>query len=167
MSKKHKKCRNPISAETKRGLPINWEVPVCNSPATKEPQIPEPQEPSVNRKRFKWKFSKNFCDLSNRNYGWHKATPENLFFSALDSLQHYEELNWNQVMSLKSAHYHSVPYDKLTENIRKKIEPFIRSENGDLLCQLAAHGEHRMIGVKQGATFYPVWNDEEHQIYPE
>lgn len=166
MGKKHKTPKTTF-AEIMRGLSRNEEVPVFNFPANEEQQVPEPQEPSVNGEFFKWKFSKNFCDLSNRNYGWHKATPESLFFGALDSLQYYETLTWNQVMKLKSAHYHGVPYDKLTDNTRRKIESFIHGENGDLLCQLAAHGEHRMIGVKQGATFYLVWNDEKHQVYRE
>lgn len=164
MSKKLRK-QNKTFKEIQQELSEKEKVPVFDFKQTETFFPPEPEEPGVNKKLFSWKFSDKFCDLSNQKYGWHKATPDKLFFSALDKLQYYERITWNELMKLKSAHYHEVPFDKLTENIQKKISSFLHTENGDVLCQIAGKDRHRIIGVKQGAVFYPVWNDELHEVY--
>lgn len=166
MSKKHKGNQRLTLKQIQQELSEKEKVPVFNSPISEEQIPPQPEEPSVNKQKFSWKFSDKFCDLSNREYGWHKAAPELLFYSALDSLQKYEKMNWNELMANDGAHFHEIPFDKLTKNIREKIKTFLHTENGDVLYQLAGKGRHRIIGVKQGSFFYPVWNDEKHNVYP-
>lgn len=87
----------------------------------------------IKEARFNWAFDRNFCDLSNSVYGWHKATPEMLFFSAITKLKEYESSSWMNMPA--GARFHSVPWDKLSDNVKKRLSTYV--DKGCTLCQIA------------------------------
>jgi hypothetical protein len=80
-------------------------------------------------------------------------------------LRDYSRMLWREVIQHHGSHHHEVhwrdtAYPNGFENIPVKIREGITPR------QFALEGIYRIFGFFDGTTFYIVWFDKDHKVYP-
>jgi len=132
-----------------------------NPPKNKIPTIAEDVN-ALENKKFKWRAALQYVDYDVEEWGWNSVEMEKFFNKCLTHLQHYEDKTWMQIK--EEDHCHPVPLKDIVPRAQTRI--INRYGEIDNLWQVKAQGMCRLFGVKDGGTFYLIWHDEKHSVYP-
>ena len=101
---------------------------------------------------WSWKQKRNWC-LS-KDKGGAGCTVRRI-------MEKMSQLTWKEIWGLR---HHSQKLDSLCREAQKRWKKINRPE--EELFRFRSSGKQRIWGVRQGATFFVVWWDAEHKIYP-
>lgn len=110
---------------------------------------------------WSWGQARNWCSADAR------AGAGCVVRATMDEMS---RLTWSEILAQttggKDRHkkHHSQPWDSLCDEAQNRWIEIERTE--DDLFRFRVGGRARIWGVRQGATFFVVWWDAEHQIYP-
>ena len=112
--------------------------------------------------QFKWRATAQYVDYDEEEWGWGRVGMKRFFNKCLKYLQHYENMTWAKIKETDNCH--PVPLVDIVSKAQKRII----SKYGDMdaLWQVKAEGICRLFGRKDGQTFYLIWHDERHTVYP-
>lgn len=86
------------------------------------------------------------------------------------SLNDMSHLTWSEILSQTTGgrerhrKHHSQSWDSLCQEAQERWLAIERTE--EELFRFRVGGKERIWGVRQGATFFVVWWDAEHKVYP-
>lgn len=97
-------------------------------------------------------------------WGWHKATPQDLMKKVIPTLHDNESCTWAQLGG-GSRHNHFISVDVIDAVARKRLEKVWMEDLPDKLVSLHIAGKTRVWGVRQGRICRLLWWDPEHTVY--
>lgn len=109
---------------------------------------------------WSWGQHRNWCSPEARGAGCVIRT----------AMQDMSQLTWSEIFGQttggKERHrkHHAQSWDSLCNEAQERWIEIERSE--EELFRFRVGGKERIWGVRQGATFFVVWWDAEHQVYP-
>lgn len=100
-------------------------------------------------------------DLSRRDFQYKEV---------LQKLMDYGNMTWGEIDRQqhdrgKSKH-HYLSFDALSEGAKERIKARHFDEDTDAIYSFAFQNLLRIIGIRQGAEFYVVWYDPNHEFCP-
>lgn len=117
---------------------------------------------ALGSKLFKWCATPQYVDYDEEEWGWGNVAVERFFNKCLKYLQHYEDKTWMKIK--EEGHCHPVPLMDIVPRAQKRM--LNRYGDMDDLWQVKAEGICRLFGHKDGQTFYLIWHDKHHTVYP-
>lgn len=90
----------------------------------------------------------------------------------LGKVVEFSQLTWSEIKSAKNSSgrnkHHFLSYESLSPDAKKRfsIRKFDQNEYHDQLFSLALENKLRIIGIRDGNVFHPIWYDPEHQVCP-
>jgi hypothetical protein len=83
-----------------------------------------------------------------------------------ERLKEYCAMKWGEIIKHHGSHHHEVnwrdtAYPHGFENLPNKIRMEVTPR------QFSLHGRYRVFGFFDGTTFFIVWLDKDHKVYPQ
>ena len=117
---------------------------------------------------FRWDPSRACLDHS--QFGMEQVPHEDLWGEVLVKLQHFSSMTWQDILRASGGrrvgnnNHHLNPETDLT----KEGQAALNSQDLELrempLFSLRLEGKRRVLGFRQGSTFFPVWHDLNHRF---
>lgn len=113
-----------------------------------------------------WSFWR--CDFEHDRWGiglHNRYLPE-----LLRRLKAFEGMKWKEILSdtagrNSNTKNHIVAVSDLDKKVQKRLEE-LKLDDFDEICSLTITGVRRLWGIVIDGTFYVVWFDVNHEIYP-
>jgi len=126
-------------------------------------------DPQLIRKSYSEKPKWCFCHLDfSGQWGWGNITSRDDLFEIHQRVRDFETMTWGEIERKRTKkgtpQNHSLERYKICAEAQRRLSE-IRLES-DTLFSLHVNGRKRIWGIKEGSTFYFLWWDPEHTVYP-
>lgn len=114
-----------------------------------------------------WSFSK--CDFDHEEWGINRNAGDLL--KVIKKLNVFESMTWGQIYSDTSGRKNAPKNnDKSINTICREAQKSLLNLNldnlDDTITSLTIDGSTRLWGIRDNATFYIIWIDPNHSVYP-
>ena len=130
--------------------------------------IKEPRSAVTQSRLFKWRTQHS--DLQHTSWGWCCIEVEQLFNSVIVKLHDFETMEVKEMIGKNMLHTYSpeviikAAQKRLKELCNHSLLPEDLSESE--LTAISLNNKQRIWGYLMRGTFYLLWWDPEHEIYP-
>jgi len=90
---------------------------------------------------------------------------EDLALKLTDRLKSFESRTWNEIFTGDKKNNHSNKIANLCQEAKRRLRQ-LELDDADELRSLRLGGKHRLYGFLRAGTFYILWLDRDHLIYP-
>ena len=127
---------------------------------TKTPRIAEQNRPeSLLSQKPSWGFGMIYFDGPR---GWLNVQSKDILVDIIKKLRNFESMSWGEID--RSGQSHLMPLDKITKEAKERLK---ERELDDLeLYSFHLSAKERIWGKRERETFYIIWWDPEHTVYP-
>jgi len=142
---------------------MNKKPKIKNIPSPqKRPNFsPKASPDSVLKRTPVWRFS-----LMDRQgpWGWANIPSADVFIYVLcQKLKNFETMTWDEIDRNKQNHI--MPVFRVSNQAQKRLKE-IKLNDRDELYSLRLSGKERIWGIRALDSFYILWWDPEHTVYP-
>lgn len=127
----------------------------------KVPRIAENVD-GLRQLNFKWRADDKYIDYDHEEWGWGKVIIQEFFKELLNRLQDYETMTWDEVLRRDSCH--NMEASRLSPAAQRRLLQIL--PDIDTLHQLDMKQPCRLWGFRHLQTFYLIWHDPKHTVYP-
>jgi len=111
---------------------------------------------------FRWRVDDRYIDYDHKEWGWEKVTIQKFFKELLNRLQDYETMTWDEILRHQSCH--DMEASELCGDAQRRLQEM--RLDIDTLHQLQITQKYRLWGFRHLQTFYLIWHDPNHTVYP-
>jgi hypothetical protein len=129
---------------------------ICKRPIAAPQNSPE----SILKRKPSWRFG--LLDFHS-SWGWFKLQSPGKIEGIINKLKNFERMTWGEIEKNKQSH--SISLDCISKEARDRLKKMNRDDL-DPLFSLRLSGKERIWGWRDQESFYIIWWDPEHTVYP-
>jgi len=130
-------------------------------------QLKKPRTAPEAPQRFRWRT--DYADLSDKEWGWGCVSIRELFLGIVKKLHQLEDCSWDEIIGRK---VHFIAPSEIVPKAQKRLKALAAKQcipddwSGEDLTSIRLTGEQRVWGFKVVNSFYLLWWDPKHTVYP-
>lgn len=118
---------------------------------------------------FKWSFKSYYSE----HECWCRLAGNDVITNIIHKLEDYSTQTWSEVKSASGgkregngSNSHYIPANKLPKDYQAKYIKDGYMRNFEQVFSLRLASKKRLVGYVSNGTFYPLWYDNDHLVFP-